>query len=496
MFKEYADYDGLGLAALMQKGEVSPAEVLEAALKRAEGLNPELNALVHTFSERARKMAAYPLGTGPFAGVPFLLKDLMDNFAGEPLRMGSRAVHLVPDAHSELVHRYLKTGLIPFGKTSTPEFGLTITTEPKAFGPVHNPWKKGHSSGGSSGGSAAAVAARIVPLASANDGGGSIRLPAASCGVFGFKPSRGLTPVGPEFGEPWEGAVTGHVITRSVRDSAAMLDAVSGPEVGAAYRVSRLENSCLRASMEDPQPLRIAFSSRPLVPAPVDAEALEGLEATVRLLQSLGHHVEEASPAIDRKTFWKDFLVVVCAHTAALCEKVRQKGGMAAVRRLEPATRNMATLGRSLSALDLVLAKEGWHRVQLEMGRFLEKWDVLLTPALIGPPAAHGVIPPSALEEKLLVAGSFLPGSRVLLKSGLARFFAAPTLNRMAFTICGNMTGLPGMSLPLHWTKEGLPLGMLFTGRMCEDATLFALAGQVERARPWEGKVPDLARIS
>ncbi|TYT73811.1 amidase [Desulfobotulus mexicanus] len=490
MFREYVDYDGIGLAELIRQGDISPQEVLFAALHRAETLNPEINAIIHTFRERAEKMALSSDGKGLFAGVPFLLKDLMDSFAGEPICMGSRAVREVPHDHSELVRRYLATGLIPFGKTSTPEFGLTITTEPKAFGPVHNPWKKGYSSGGSSGGSAAVVAAGIVPMASASDGGGSIRFPSACCGVFGFKPSRGLTPVGPDFGEPWEGAVAGHVITRSVRDSAAMLDAVSGPETGAAYRVSRLETSCFKACEKDPKPLRIAFSSRPMVPVKLDPEAMAGLESTVRLLQDLGHSVEEVSPAIDRRRFWKDYMTVVCGHTAAICHNVRKKGGLEAFKKLEPATRNMAALGRSLSAMDFVLAKEGWHLVQLEMGRFFEKWDVFLTPTLIGPPAAHGVIPPSALEEKLLVAGSFLPGSRFLLQSGLARHFAAPTLNRMGFTLCGNVTGLPGMSLPLHWTKEGLPLGMQFMGRMCGDATLFSLAAQIERAVPWSDRRP------
>ncbi|MCW7753149.1 amidase family protein [Desulfobotulus sp. H1] len=490
--KEYAAYDGMGLADLIRKGDVSRAEVLEAALARAERLNPRLNVIVHMFKERARQMVQEGPHNGPFSGVPFLLKDLMDNFAGEPISMGSRAVREIPADHSELVSRYLATGVIPFGKTSTPEFGLTITTEPKAFGPAHNPWKEGFSTGGSSGGSAAAVAAGIVPMASANDGGGSIRFPAACCGVVGFKPSRGLTPVGPEFGEPWEGAVSGHVITRSVRDSAAMLDAVSGPETGAAYRVSRLDRSCLAACEEVPGSLRIAVSSRPMVKTGVDEEARKGLSKTVHLLQSMGHCVDEADPAVDRSRFWKDYLTVVCGHTAALVYRVKQKGGMVAVRKLEPATRNMAALGRSLSAMDFVRAKEGWHSVQLEMGRFFEKWDVLLTPSLIGPPARHGVIPPSAVEEALLVAGSWLPGSRVLLQSGLARFFAAPTLSRMAFTICGNITGQPGISLPLHWTDEGLPLGMLFTAAMGRDATLFSLAGQLERAAPWADRRPRL----
>jgi amidase len=492
MFTDYAQYDGLGLARLVRDGEVHPKELLEAAIHTAKMQNPHLNVIVHTFYDRARRQAGGALPDGPFTGVPFLLKDLLDNLAGEPMRNGSRGIHYIPEENSELVNRYLKTGLVPFGKTNTPELGLTITTEPKSHGPAHNPWRKGTSTGGSSGGSAAAVAAGIVPLASGSDGGGSIRFPSACCGVFGLKPSRGLNPLGPEHGDAWDGAVAAHVITRSVRDSAAMLDATAGPEIGAPYRVSRDADSYLEAARRAPEPLRIFFSRKPLVETTVHNEAIDGLEQTARLLESLGHHVEEADPPIDRDTLWRDYVTVVSAHVAAVCETVKRDLGTAAFRKLEPTTLSMAMIGRSLSACDLVLARMGWHQVQLAMGRFMERCDVFLTPTLVEPPMPHGTLTPSTLEELSMELGSHLPIGRMMMKMGMVRLFSQKTLGRMGFTLLGNITGLPGVSIPLHWTRDGLPLGMLFTGRMGDEKTLFQLAGQLEKERPWADRVPPL----
>lgn len=490
MINDYTSLDALGLAELVRKGEVHPLELLETAIARAEKLNPNLNAIIHTFYDRARKEANATLAQGPFTGVPFLIKDLMDNYQGEPIRMGSRGILIKSPENSELVNRFMKTGLVPFGKTNTPELGLTITTEPKSSGPAHNPWKHGHSTGGSSGGSAAAVAARIVPMASANDGGGSIRFPAGCCGVFGLKPSRGLNPMGPDMGEGWDGAAAGHVITRSVRDSAAMLDAVAGPETGSPYRVSKAHGSYLKASQTDPKPLRIAFSKKPMIKASVHPEVIEGLEKTARLLESLGHHVEEVDPPINTNTFWKDFMVVVFAHTAFVANQIKLLLGKEAHNKLEVTTRNMAAIGRSLRAVDLVAAKQGWHDIQLVMGRFLDTYDLLLTPTLIDPPARHGVLTPSVFEEFIMEIGSRLPIGRLLFKYGLIEKFSQPTISRMAFTVMGNITGLPSVSIPLHWSSNNLPLGMQFTGRMCDEKTLFSLAGQLERETPWAGKEP------
>lgn len=489
--REYDDYDALGLAGLVATGQVSAAELLEQAIVRADRYNPALSAIVHRFDERARAIARIAPASGPFAGVPFLFKDLGDEFANEPMAMGSRGIRYVPERHNEIVRRYLAAGVIPFGKTSTPELGLIITTEPKSHEPTHNPWQPGISSGGSSGGAAAVVAARIVPMASGSDGGGSIRFPAACCGVFGFKPSRGRNPSGPRQGEGWGGAVMAHVITRSVRDSAAMLDATAGPEMGAPFVVAPPPGSYLDAAARDPEPLRIGYSSRPMIPADIHREALDGLAATVQLLRDLGHEVEECDPEVDQEQLWRDFSAVVMAYTASLVAQVSGLGE-SVYRQLEPATISMARMGDRLSAVEFLQAQEGWHRVRQAMGRYLQRYHVLLTPTLIGPPSAHGVLPPSPQEEALLQVTNHLPVARLLYRSGQLAKTMLPVLGQMAFTAVGNITGLPAMSVPLHWTGDGLPLGMQLTGRMADDYTLLQLAGQLERARPWDQRRPPL----
>jgi amidase len=488
---EYAQYDGLGLAELVARGEVSASELLEAAMARADRYNPSLNAIIHRFDQRASTVAKHALPKGPFAGVPFLFKDFEDEFAGEPLSMGSRGIRFVPEQHSELVKRYLATGVVPFGKTNTPELGLIITTEPKAHGATHNPWGQGFSSGGSSGGSAAAVAARIVPMASANDGGGSIRFPAACCGVFGLKPSRGRNPSGPRFDSAWNGATAGHVISLSVRDSAAMLDATQGAEHGAPFIAWTGAGSYLQAAQRDPEPLRIGFSSKPMIPAEVHPEALSGLHRTVALLQDLGHEVEEADPLIDTEQMWRDFSVVVMANTASLVEWLRGLGPQAYAL-MEPATKSMVRIGQTFSAVELLAAHQGWHQTRLAMGQYLQRYDVLLTPTLVNPPKALGELPPSAGEERLLEIANRLPVARLLYTSGQLERTMLPVLGQMAFTAIANVTGLPAMSVPLHWTEQGLPLGMQFIGRMCDELTLYQLAGQLERAQPWCDRRPSL----
>ncbi|MDF1692198.1 MAG: amidase [Zhongshania sp.] len=481
MFKEYGEYDALGLGELIRKGDVSPKDVLDAALAVANERNPEINALIHRFDERAYRQIEQGLPDGPFKGVPFVLKDLLACFAGEPLRMGSRGICVTPDYDSELVRRYKASGVNIFAKTNTPEFGLIITTEPKSFGPSHNPHKHGYSTGGSSGGSAAAVAAGIVPMAHGGDGGGSIRLPASWCGVFGLKPSRGRNPLGPDNGEDWQGAVAEHVLTRSVRDSAAMLDCSSGVELGAPYNIAPSKERFLAATQREAQPLRIAVSKRPMVKTVVDADVLAAVDLTVHQLRKLGHHVEETDPQIDADQLWRDFFVVVCAEVASMVERYRRLYGAAGVAKFEPATKNMAMLGRSFSAADLVTAKRGWHDVQLAMGRLLADFDVMLCPTVPTPAEPHGVLPNTQFEAFLMLASHRFNIGKLLLRSGLVEQMAGPLLAKMAFTIMGNVTGLPAMSVPLYLSKNGLPIGMQFTGRMADEATLFNLAAQLER---------------
>ena len=487
MFKEYTQYDALGLAALVQSGDVSAKELLDAAVHQANKFNPKLNAIIHRFDERAYTAAQAGLPTGAFTGVPYLLKDLSFDFANEPLTMGSRSVNIVTDHDSEIVKRMRATGVNTFGKTNTPEFGLIITTEPKAHGATHNPFKKDYSSGGSSGGSAAAVASGIVPMAGGGDGGGSIRFPAAWCGVFGFKPSRGRNPMGPSFGEGWDGAVADHVITRSVRDSAAMLDATSGAEIGAPYVIAPPDGTFLQAAMRAPRQLTIALHQKPLIAnTVVDKEVLAVLEQTAKQLEAMGHRVVAAEPAIDIEQFWHDFLVVVCAHTAFTIDNIERCHGAQHIQNLEPQTYNMAMLGRSLSAVDLVHAKHGWHNSQYQTGKLLEEYDMILCPTVPTAAVKHGVLPPTRMDEMMMRSAGVLNKGfdmgKYAFSSGMIEKLSAPVLGKMGFTLLGNITGLPAMSLPLGMSKKGLPIGMQLIGRMNDEATLFSVAGEIERA--------------
>jgi amidase len=490
-FAEYDKFDALGLAQLVQDGEVSAEQLLDEALARVAVHNPDLNAVIHLFADKARE-ACQQLPSGLFTGVPFLLKDLLAAYAGEPLGRGSRAGLWVPGKDAELVSRYKACGLNIFGKTNLPEFGLTITTESKAHGPAHNPWKSGYSTGGSSGGSAATVAARIVPMAQADDGGGSIRFPAACCGVYGMKPSRGRTPLGPYELEGWEGAVVPHAVTLSVRDSAALLDQTAGPEAGAPYGLPAPVSSFLQACQRPPGKLRVAVCDIPLVDADVHKEAITGLDNTIELLQSLGHTVERVTLPFDPQNFWLSFMTVVCSYTAVSEKLVKEQLGSDAVAMLEPSTRNLAAIGRQLSGADHVIAKQAWLAAGQKMEEFHRQFDVLLTPTLIGPPVAHGEIPPSPLEELGMGISSKLPIGRMLLHSGLVRKLAAPTLGKMGFTILANMTGQPAMSVPLHWCANGLPLGMQFVAAYGNEFLLYQLAAQLEEAAPWRQRRPPI----
>ena len=487
MFKEYTQYDALGLAALVNSGEVSAKELLDAAVSQANTLNPKLNAIIHRFDERAYAAAQSGLPTGAFTGVPYLLKDLFFSFEGEPIKMGSRSVNIVSETDNEIVKRMKATGVNTFGKTNTPEFGLIITTEPKVHGAAHNPFKKGYSTGGSSGGSAAAVTSGIVSMAGAGDGGGSIRFPAAWCGVFGMKPSRGRNPMGPAFGEGWDGAVADHVITRSVRDSAAMLDATSGAEVGAPYVIAPPTGTFLQAAMRAPRPLTIALHKQPLIAnTVVDKEVLGVLEKTVKQLEAMGHRVVAAEPNINIEQFWHDFIVVVCAHTAFTIDNIERRFGSEHVSNLEAQTYNMALLGRSLSAVDLVHAKHGWHDSQYQTGLLLEQYDMILSPTVPTAAVKHGVLPPSRMDELLMRSSGVLNKGfnmgKFAFSSGAIEKLSQPVLSKMAFTLLGNITGLPAMSVPLGMSKKGLPIGMQFIGRMNDESTLFSLAGELERA--------------
>ena len=493
LFADYTQYDGLGLAALVRHGEVSAAELLDTALARIETHNPTLHAVVRLRAQRARA-ELQPLDTSAaFAGVPFLVKDLVSNLAGEPSGSGTRLLADWPmPRDSELVRRFRAAGVVIVGRSNTPEFGLTPFTEPRSVGATANPWSLLHSPGGSSGGSAAAVAAGLVPLASGGDGGGSIRIPASCCGLFGFKPSRGLTPTGPEFGELWQGLAIEHVLTRSVRDSAAMLDATLGADAGAPYAAPLPGAPLLPQVALDPPPLRIAFTHQPLFGnGPVHADCIQGLQASARLLAGLGHHVEEATPPLDPVADAMDFLTLIAGQTRAQIEMVAAlRGRRPRAADFEPATYCLGLLGGHLSAGRYAAASARLQTIARRQADFFARFDLLLTPTLAAPPALTGSLQPTKTEHAVMHVINQLGAGWLLAALRQVEPMALRTFAYMPYTPMFNATGQPAMSVPLHWNAAGLPIGMQLVGRLGEDALLLRLAGQLERAQPWFSRRP------
>ncbi len=493
-FREYARYDGLGLAELVRKKKVSPAELCEEAIARIEALNPDLNAVVHRMYDEARKAAKGPLPKGPFAGVPFLLKDLLAACAGAPLTSGSRAFRdYVPDHDSELVQRFRNAGLIIMGKTNTPEFGLMGITEPELFGPARNPWDRERTPGGSSGGSAAAVASGMVPLASGGDGGGSIRIPASYCGLFGLKPSRGRNPVGPDSGQFWQGAAVEHVLTRSVRDSAALLDATRGAAIGDRYAVPHPKRPYMKEITAKPGKLKVAFSTASPIGRKVDPECVAAVHGAARLLEDLGHRVEEAAPGIDGVALARSYLTMYYGETAADMAAAgellgrKPRGGD-----FELTTRILGLLGRTYTAEDFVLALREWDRAARAMACFHETYDLYLTPTVASPPVRIGELAPKAADRIGMTVINGLGLGGALKKLGVAEELAFANLERTPFTQMANLTGQPAMSVPLHWTAGGLPLGVQFIAPRGDEGLLFRLAAQLEKAAPWFDRRPPI----
>jgi amidase len=496
-FPEYDQFDGIGLAELIRTGKITRLEVCEEAIRRAENLNPGLNAIITKTYDLARETAVNLDSDAPFSGVPFLLKDAHHALRGVPMSCGSALLkNHVPQYDAEIVIRFKKAGVVILGKTNTPEFKLAYVTEPKAFGPTRNPWNPDHSCGGSSGGSAAAVAAGIVPMASATDEGGSIRVPASYCGLFGLKPSRGRNPVGPDFDEEWDGMSQSHVITRSVRDSAAMLDAVCGLEKGAPYGIPDRAKPFIEEVASAPGKLRIAFCLRPAYGRSIHPECVTALERTCTLLGELGHEVVEAEPDFREEDAALCYSIIVIGNAAALVEKLAQTHGRVKVKReLELATCTMYSMGRSLKALDFVKAKRNWRQFGRSMDQMLSQYDLLLTPTLGEPPVPIGSQQPAAADlASMRIINSFVGrmmlASRKLTHAAMEKFVATMMKGQMPFTFLANMTGQPAMSVPLHWSVDGLPCGVQFIGRYGDEATLLRLAGQLEKAQPWFDRRP------
>jgi len=488
---EYVRHDALGLAERVRSGEVTAGELLDLALACTERLDPELNAVVHLMEEDARAAAAAP-PKGPFAGVPFLAKDLLSQYAGHPTTAASRLLAgLEADHDTELVRRVKAAGLVVFGKTNLPEWGLVPTTESELFGPCRNPWDTKRTPGGSSGGSAAAVAARIVPMAGGGDGGGSIRIPASCCGVFGMKPTRGRTPTGPDHGLLWRGAVVEHVLTRSVRDSAAMLDATHGPDAGAPFEIPPPAGPYLDEVDREPCRLRIAWTARPTLPAEVHPDCVAAVQDAASLLADLGHEVEEAAPEVDGAAFARAFLIMVAAELGADLDEVERLSGRRARRdSVEAPTWALGLLSKAFTAREYATALRTLDRAGREVGPLFERHDLLLTPTLSSPPPELGALGPSPVERRILALLGLFGSGRLVKGAGLLDQAAKDAFAFIPWTPVFNVTGHPAMSVPLWWNASGLPVGVHLVGRFGAEDVLFRLAGQLERARPWKDRMP------
>ncbi|GAC1625684.1 MAG: amidase [Nevskia sp.] len=489
MFKEYANHDATGLAELVARREVSAAELLAAALARAEAVNPRINAICTPMTDLARRRAGEPL-SGPFAGVPLLIKDIAQHYAGVPTSAGCRALKdWIPAEHSEVVARLLAAGVVIFGKTTTPEFALKGHTETALFGATRNPWNLDRTPGGSSGGAAAAVAAGIVPMASASDGGGSIRIPASLSGLVGLRPGRGRGPPGPEHDEIWDGASQEHAITRSVRDSARMLDALAGADCGAPFVIAPPERLYAQEVGRAPGRLRIGFSTASPLGTPVDADCIAAVEATAKLLESLGHQVEQAAPTIDGKALARSYLSLYFGQSAAAMAEARRLTG-AGDADFELDTRALALLGNALSAGEYVTQRGRWNDYTRALGAFHARYDLYLTPTVAAPAARIGELDLPLARRVALRAILKLGIGKTLLRSGLVDQMATQSLERVPFTQLSNLSGTPSMSVPLHTSREGLPVGVQFIAAAGGEGLLIRLASQLEQAAPWSGRRP------
>jgi amidase len=472
-FAEYPDYDGLGLAELVRRGDVSPAEVIEAAIERIERHNPSINAVVHKAYDEARSAAKGALPDGPFTGVPFLVKDLLIAVAGWPRRSGSRFAKDVVDAEdSGLMRRYRSSGVVPLGKTSCPEFGITGTTEPALYGACRNPWSLEHSSGGSSGGSAAAVAAGIVPMAHGGDGRGSIRIPASCCGLVGLKVTRDRNPHLPDGYDFAQGYVVEHVLTRTVRDCAAMLDVTGIPESMSAYAPPAKERPYMQEIERAPGRLRIAWSSETANGRPIHAEVQKALEGAATLLAKLGHEVVPRGLGVDQRALYGAQNAWSGANFAAGMKRlIEQVGHEPEEGELEPLTAASLRGGRRATGEQVMWEQQQVRMLARGVLALFEDFDVYLTPVMGTPPPPIGYIDPVAV-----------PPREIGRRNGELFPFAAPF----------NMTGQPSISLPLAWSASGLPIGMMFTARYADEATLFRLAAQLEKECPWKDKRPPI----
>ena len=467
---EYQTYDATGLAECVARGDVTPDELLDTALAGVKAVNGRLNAVVATFEEEARRFIRDELGDGPFRGVPFLLKDLTAHYGGQPTGAGwPPRTTIRAEADAELVRRFKKAGVVIFGKTSVPELAMDWTTRSRVHGVTNNPWDLSRTAGTSSGGTAVSVAAGIVPMAHGNDGGGSIRVPSSVCGVFGLKPSRGRTPVAPS-GSTWQGMRVEHVLSRSVRDSAAMLDATQGLHRGQFFNSPPGGNFAGEVG-RDPGRLRIAVSTRAPYGAPTHPDCVSAVEQTVSLLESLGHICEPYDIALpeDGWSAFETFILAEYATDMRLEEQVL--GRKLTCDDFEPLLWDMIEAGNRISAVEVNVATTRLHAVAAAVTSTFDRYDVFLSPTLAQPPLAHDAFPQATSMR------------------GHYEFY----LSWMPYTHIFNVNGSPTMSVPLVWNEAGLPIGVQFAAAPAEEGLLYRLASQLEIACPWKDKRPPVS---
>jgi amidase/6-aminohexanoate-cyclic-dimer hydrolase len=477
---EYRTHDGLALAGLVRAGQITAGELLDIALQQTAATDDRIAAVVYMQADRARRAIADGLPAGPFTGVPFLIKDLGCDAVDFPTSMGSRLYRdFRYTIDSELFVRLERAGLVTFARTTSPEFGIGPTAEGAAYGrPTRNPWNLAHVAGGSSSGSAAAVAAGIVPIAHGSDGGGSVRIPASSCGLFGLKPTRARLPDGPSAGEGWAGMAIDGFLTRSVRDTAALIDATAGPDLGTPYYAPPMRGTLLDAIMSAPRRLRIAFSTLSFTGDPVHPDCRDAVAHTASLCSQLGHELVEDDPKVDIQRFMRAWTnIVACGTELTVRSREAQLGRRVQPDDMDGVTRGAVALGRTVSGADYLEAVGTVHEIGREMARFLADergYDMLLTPTLAEPPAQIGRFQPD--NEDFI---DYRLGPRGVLPYS-------------PFTALANGTGQPAMSVPLYWNGDGLPIGTHFMARSGEEAVLMQLAAQLEQADPWFNKIPPL----
>lgn len=471
-FGDYRKFDAVGLAELVANGDVSADELLDCALERAGEVNPKINAIIRDLEGEARAAIRDGLPAGPFAGVPYPIKDISVHMKGVPTGAGSRVFKdFIQPEESSIIALYRKAGLVLFAKTNTPEFGLACVTEPTANGITRNPWNLEHTSGGSSGGAAAAVAAGVVPAAHGSDGGGSIRIPASCCGLFGMKPSRGRVSLAPA-GEGWGGLSVQHALTRSVRDSAALLDAVCIPQPGDPYWLDPPATPFLEEVSKPPGKLRIAYTTSTLIWGETERDPAQAVRDAVKLCASLGHDIEEARPDVDFQAMAVHAnTLVTCSVAATLKRESERRGATVKREEVEHLTWSLAEAAAKVDGVTAAIALQNLHALARQLAAFFETYDVLVLPTVAKKPVKHFDIHADAADltdyaERLY---SFIPNTQPF-----------------------NVGGQPAMSVPLSWSDDGLPIGVQFVTKASGEALLFRLAGQLETAQPWFNRIAPL----